>query len=509
MRMAQEQKQREEKKKLEETEEEDRMLQQMVQDEVKRKRDREKEARRKNRPTGVSFALPGHDQGQTELETITFDQPCSLTDSRGYPITFHAVTDKEKFLSGPTTIVYEVRPVLPAGQKRPKLALKHVEVHAAGKDDDQFKKQLQALERRLEAMKRVRHEAIHEVLDYRLDRTARITDNGNVMSWNVFVLSPLADPGSLDTLLRFFPMDPNRARSWTVSLLDALGHLHNQGLVHQDIHLGNILLVKENRGDLVPKLADVAYQRELHNLTTIKTVTSMTDARSAYWFPPEIAVAVTPKYTEKTDIWDFGLVFLQLFLGHDVVQKYASRKILVDSLPLSGPLEDAISRFFTDDPRRRPRAFEMSSDVFLATDAEIYTHEELAVGPDNSLTALPQFTPARARPRGDSFTNRGFTTSRYKEDFVEEGRLGKGAFGQVVKARKKLDGQIYGMCPKSNSACPLRFDPESRTRVTRRSAFRWGLLLLGPIYTSCSSKSLLIRRYHQLSKRSANALEKA
>lgn len=429
---------------MEETEEEDRMLQQMVQDEVKRKRDREKEARKKNRPVGVSFALPENGQGNPETETITFDQPCSLTDDRGYPITFHAVTDKEVFLRGPTTVVYEVRPVLPAGQRRPKLALKHVEVQAGAKDDEEFRRQLQTLERRLEVMKRVRHNAIHEVLDYRLDRMASFTDNGNVMSWNVFVLSPLADPGSLDTLLRFFPMDPNRARSWTVSLLDALGHLHSQGLVHQDVHLGNILLVKENRGDLVPKLADVAYQRELHTLTTAKTVTSMTDARSAYWFPPEIAAAVTPKFTEKTDIWDFGLVFLQLFLGHDVVQRYASRKSLVDSLPLSGPLEDAISRFFTDDPRKRPRAFEMSSDVFLATDVEIYAREELSSGGSNDLAPMPQFASSRSRPRGDSFSNRGFTTSRYKEDFVEEGRLGKGAFGQVVKARKKLDGQIYG-----------------------------------------------------------------
>lgn len=41
--------------------------------------------------------------------------------------------------------------------------------------------------------------------------------------------------------------------------------------------------------------------------------------------------------------------------------------------------------------------------------------------------------------------NAGGPFSRYKEDFVEEGRLGKGGFGEVVKARKKLDGRIYAI----------------------------------------------------------------
>jgi translation initiation factor 2-alpha kinase 4 len=46
--------------------------------------------------------------------------------------------------------------------------------------------------------------------------------------------------------------------------------------------------------------------------------------------------------------------------------------------------------------------------------------------------------------RHDSF-NRGTISSRYQEDFVEEARLGKGGFGEVVRARKKLDGQIYAI----------------------------------------------------------------
>lgn len=51
-------------------------------------------------------------------------------------------------------------------------------------------------------------------------------------------------------------------------------------------------------------------------------------------------------------------------------------------------------------------------------------------------------TPRRQR-HDSMISDRPF--SRYKEDFVEEGRLGKGGFGEVVKARKKLDGHIYAI----------------------------------------------------------------
>lgn len=441
---AQQLKEQEDIEKMEADKENNRVAQQQLDDELKRQRERQLESKRKNRPFNVTFVdLPRPRHG----DAIVFDQLCKHTDNTGNTITFNAVSGKSKFRRGPTTEVFEVRPILENGQEPPRLALKEIELHSDGKDLVQFRKQLQTLDAQLEQMKRLRHQAIVSVLDYRINRDEPADDADNAMSWKVLILSPLSEDGSLESVLRWSgDLNANRARSFTASLLEALGWLHSHGLAHKDIHPGNILLVTEPTGDMVAKLTDVAYQKELHNLaSSTKTLTSMTNARSAYWFPTEIASSSTPQYTQKTDIWDFGMVFLQMILGLDVAQKYHSPKDLMESLSLSDSLEELLSAFFNPDPKKRPRAFELSSSEFLATDAPVFFDKSQAVQASGSMTATPDITPIRSRPRHDSVSARHPFTSRYKEDFVEEGRLGRGGFGEVVKARKKLDGQIYAI----------------------------------------------------------------
>ncbi|KXJ93018.1 translation initiation factor kinase [Microdochium bolleyi] len=440
-RQAQELQEEEERKRQDATKEEERVMQDMIQKEVDRQRLKVKETKKRNRQVAANHGT--EDLHGSESDNIEFDQPVEITGANGAVFLFGSVTGKTEFRAGQIATTYRVWPSVQGGYACPSLAVKEFELRAGSKEAAQFKTQVQTLEADLESVKKISHRNVMPLLNYRIDRVSDDTDPSS-LGWTVRLLTPLAERGSLQELLEVAgQLDVGKVRSWTADLLNALGHLHNHGLVHQDIHTDNVLIFREVMGDTVPKLSDVAYERQLQNLCRkSRAVSSSSSARSAYWLPPEIAGNSKPHFTQKTDVWDLGVVFLQMIFGVDVFQRYQSPSSLMDTLSLSGPLHELVSRFFKSDPKKRPRAFELGSSEFLATDAPVLISETpLMLSPSHSATNLHHLP---ARPRRES-TSLGHTHSRYKEDFVEEGRLGKGGFGEVVKARKKLDGQIYAI----------------------------------------------------------------
>ncbi|KAI0913343.1 serine/threonine-protein kinase gcn2 [Ustulina deusta] len=442
-RQALEQKREEERKKRDAMKEEERVMQDMLQQEVERQRLKVKESKRRQKPLTLSNSYPeiAADYGESRVE---FDQPSEITDLAGNVFHFNTVIGKTVVQEGPISTTYRVWPGIVGVQDCHGLALKEFKLRSSPSESAHFKKQLQALENLLESIKKITHRNVISLLNYRID-PMQIDDDSASAGWVARILTPFADKGPLGELVELAGhLDVGKVRSWTADLLNALGFLHSHGVVHQDIHPGNILLFREATGDIVPKLSDVAYQREMHAICRkSNSLSSVNSARSSYWLPPEVAGNSKPHFTQKSDVWDFGIVFLQMIFGLDVFRRYQSPTALIESVSLSSPCHELVARFFKLDPKKRPRAFELSSSEFLATDAPVVIEESIPIlSRSQSLSSVPQAISLRLRR--DSTAQYG-APSRYREDFVEEGRLGKGGFGEVVKARKKLDGQIYAI----------------------------------------------------------------
>ncbi|KAK8034373.1 eIF-2-alpha kinase GCN2 [Apiospora rasikravindrae] len=438
-RQAREQEEEDARKKQEATQEEERVMQQMIDEEMKRKKESQKKSRQKSHPKTPSF-LPENSQ-QNEGGRVVFDGTCKLTDSSGNELHFNTVVGKYDARRGMVATVYTVRP---SNLDCTLLALKEAELKPGPNEMVQFKKRMSSLESKLRSVKKLSHKNILQLIDFRIDQVSEDEEEDDDSRSNdriVRVLMPLADRGSLDEdLERRGPLPPGTVRAWTTDLLSALEYLHSQGLVHGDIHPTNILLCREDSRNYVPKLADVAYQRELHAICSkSRTKSSLNSAKSVYWLPPEVAGS-SASLNHKTDVWDFGIVFLQMVFGLDVFETYEAPAMLMETLSLSNSLHELVSKFFKADASRRPRAADLRSSEFLATDAPILVEEPIGFHSSAQTLAPPGFS----RRRLDS-VSAAPSFSRFANDFSEEGRLGKGGFGEVVKARKKIDGQIYAI----------------------------------------------------------------
>jgi translation initiation factor 2-alpha kinase 4 len=372
---------------------------------------------------------------------MSFDRIITYQDD-GASVEFSSVTAPVKLFQGPATTVSTVctSPVSLV------LVLKEMSIKSTS-GQIQVKKNILTLEDELEKLKSFQnHPNILKILDFRIDPGA---NEGN---WQVSVLTENARKGSLtDILSTFDRLPPARVRSWTIELLEALDFYHRQGIVHKRIHPSNVLLSQSSVGSpMQTKLADGSFQESLHELQDLSKTSKSLSARSAYWIPTE----GNDTKTRKTDVWDLGVVFLQMLFGLNVPQKYSGPGSMIESSRPSEPLEQLVRKFFKPDPKKRPSAFDLIPSEFLRNDVEIYSRPSSPVHTRRpSLLVTPNFE-RRGRRGSNAFFGGGF--SRYSNEWDEVGRLGKGGYGEVVRARNKLDGRLYAIKKiKQNSESAL------------------------------------------------------
>ena len=186
-------------------------------------------------------------------------------------------------------------------------------------------------------------------------------------------------------------------------------------------------------------MSDGGYQRDLHLLSRI----SIPIYSAIAWTAPEVVnnkpqMEVMP----ATDIWDFGLCFLQMAFGLSILSEHQSPYYLIEELKLTKSLTALLRQVFQNDPKKRPSAWDLLHFEFFRNDDHLLEENrifssipgEVAASDGKGLELHHFRRESTAAPQ-----------SRYAKEFVEDGRLGRGGFGEVFKARNKIDGQPYAI----------------------------------------------------------------
>ncbi|KAL8640931.1 MAG: hypothetical protein Q9228_002205 [Teloschistes exilis] len=388
-----------------------------------------REEKRREKPLVVA----GQEQDTNQIrDVIHFDQPAVLKDPRGNDVVAGAIHGKVLIQQGPATKVWVVHHIGASEGSNFFLVLKGCHIPARS-DELTVKKNIQNLELKLEELTRLpSHPNIVRPLTFRISRS-EASGTSQVQGWDINVLIEKAGRGSLhDVVEMLSPLDIAVGRAWAIQLLEGLGHYHRHGMTHADIHCNNILLDKIETGRVIAKLSDGGYQHQLHALQGHRRSGDHSGSASTSWVAPELLTGDSTSASPATDMWNLGIVFLQMFFGLEVQGRYQSPTAFVDATNLSPSLDRLLRSIFQSESKKRPSAWELVSSSFLRNDDPIL-----------KASTAESPTSTRSQRHGSSHYQSG--SSRFVTDFVQAGKLGKGGYGSVVKARNRLDSNFYAV----------------------------------------------------------------
>lgn len=422
---------------------------------VAKRKQKTQKSRRKAKAQQKDELIPEGDSDD-EREQVTFNESMILVDNSKKERTeraFQTVTGYYRIRQGPVSECFTARPLvrdLPPQLLVLKKTIINTQAESATKKSNTklaitknagsppASTAITYLERELEKIKNVDHSQILKLYGF------KIFKDPSTSAWNVYILTEYGNKGSLAECLEISGgLTMERVKAWSFALLDALEHLHKCQIVHRDLHASNVLLVRDAFGVVTPKIADAGFQETLHSLMRIKPGETLGSVKSKKWVAPEIVNTENPQFSQKTDIWDFGVIILQMNWGLNVVADYTGPLEIPKAQELSQPLKDMIQKVFSADVKKRPRATDLKGLSFFTGPAHL--DEDMSPKHKMALSTPGQFA-GTFRPRlGSTVDHRPLHSSRYEQDFIEIARLGKGGFGEVLMARKRLDARTYAV----------------------------------------------------------------
>lgn len=324
------------------------------------------------------------------------------------------------------------------------------------------KKEISTLEKTLELLLKVKHDNIQRLYSYSVERLGR---NNASFVWKIRLLTEHSVSYPIGDVIQSVDfVNIATARVWMIRILEGIEALHKVGTFHGYITPQTVLLAKDSDfGTTIPKLVYPHYAYDLINMISKypNKHGSPVDEPFFTWDPPELTKAKNSKPQRMTDIWLTGVLFIQMINGIDTVIDYSSPKEFLGENNIDTSLYDLFEKMLENEPKRRLDILELLPMKFLRTNIdpdvkkfnllkENPTEISISQSSEDQLFESRRLSHSNVRRRsfnvGSRFSSAyAHTKSRYATDFEEIAVLGKGAFGQVVKARNTLDSRYYAV----------------------------------------------------------------
>lgn len=216
-----------------------------------------------------------------------------------------------------------------------------------------------------------------------------------------------------------------KAQQFTRELLAGLGYLHTHGIMHGYLNVRSTYLTSGPSPS--PKLSSFG----------LSLVGLHDDKIPREWRPPADILE-----SNATDIWQLGVVVVQMFLGVDMPQDYESPETLRDRADLSDSMVVFLDKVFAG-KKGGSSCFDLGLTELMRTNAPVL-HTHMTPRLEKRSSSGHQSPFWRSRHNSSNIPEANSETF-YSKNFSELHRLGKGGFGEVVKVVSKTDQGSYAV----------------------------------------------------------------
>ncbi|KAG7210245.1 hypothetical protein KM043_011793 [Ampulex compressa] len=223
-------------------------------------------------------------------------------------------------------------------------------------------------------------------------------------------------------LLENISVDIDILRFLASGIISALQYLHENNVVHKDLRDTSIYIDRTG----VVRLSDYSLDKRLSDLYQLPPLT-----KTEHDYP-----TIQGRGGKKADIYRFGVLLLSLLKGTIVSGNEIDLTIIIQP-----DLRDFISKCLIGDERMRWSAEQLQQHSFIRMPLDYgLTPPKLAQSKEE-IDLIPEEPDQDVRLYLPSLGGQ----SRIQNEFEILKWLGKGAFGDVLKVRNKLDGGIYAI----------------------------------------------------------------